>query len=130
MLPNESQPSSEDQPRAIEAQPPPELPVEPEVLQQVLNQTLAGMTSTRELSPKVYAALLEVAQRHVNEPLSLDPVAIELVAGCLQVQFPALAARTALARRMNLWVAESLLADPAARQRLTELWARLGEALA
>ena len=100
------------------------------MLQQVLRQTLAGMTSTRELNPQVYAALLEVAQRFPGEPLSLDPVAIELVAACLRVQFPALAARAALSRRMSLWVAESLLADPAARQRLTELWSRLGEALA
>src|SRR5688500_4803886 len=72
--------------------------VEPEMLQQVLRQTLAGMTSTRELNPEVYAALLDVAQRHPHEPLSLDPVAIELVAACLRVQFPALAARAALAR--------------------------------
>lgn len=131
MSPNERQSSSDDRlptERALEASAEP--PAEPEILQQVLNQTLAGLTSTRELSPKVYAALLDVAQRHPNEPLSLDPVAIELVAGCLRVQFPALAVRETLSRRMSLWVAESLLADPAARQRLTELWARLGEALA
>jgi hypothetical protein len=105
-------------------------PIEPEMLKQVLRQTLGGMTSTRELNPEVYAALLEVAQRHPHEPMSLDPIAMELVAACLRVQFPALAVRAALARRMSLWVAESLLADPAARQRLTELWSRLGEALA
>lgn len=102
----------------------------PEFLQQVMSQTLAGYGSTRELSPKVYVALLEVAKRHPGEPLSLDPVAIELVAACLQVQMPAIAARENLSRRMYTWVAGSLLDDPAARQRLTELWARLGEALA
>lgn len=102
----------------------------PQFLQQVMSQTLAGYGSTRELSPKVYAALLEVARRHPGEPLALDPVAIELVAACLQVQLPAIAARESLSRRMYSWVAGSLLDDPAARQRLAELWARLGEALA
>jgi hypothetical protein len=107
-----------------------ELGAGPEILQQVLNQTLSGMASSRELSPEVYAALLDVARRYPNEPLCLDPIAIGLVAGCLGVQFPALAVREGLSKRMCLWVAESLLADPAARQRLTELWARLGEAQA
>jgi hypothetical protein len=102
----------------------------PDFLKQVMSQTVAGMTSTRELSPKVFAALLEVAKRYPGEPLSLDPIAIELVAACLQVQMPAIAAREALSRRMNSWVASSLLDDPAAQQRLSELWARLGEAIA
>jgi hypothetical protein len=102
----------------------------PDFLKQVMSQTVAGMTSTRELSPKVFAALLEVAKRYPGEPLSLDPIAIELVAACLQVQMPAIAAREALSRRMYTWVASSLLDDPAARHRLAELWARLGEAIA
>jgi hypothetical protein len=102
----------------------------PDFLKQVMSQTVAGMTSTRELSPKVFAALLEVAKRHPGEPLSLDPIAVELVAACLQVQMPAIAARETLSRRMYAWVASSLLDDPAAQQRLSELWARLGEAIA
>ena len=100
----------------------------PDFLKEVMSQTVAGITSTRELSPKVFTALLEVAKRYPGEPLSLDPVAIELVGACLAVQMPAIAAREALARRMFAWVASSLLEDPAARQRLAELWARLGEA--
>lgn len=102
----------------------------PDFLKQVMSQTVAGMTSTRELSPQVFAALLAVARRYPGEPLSLDPIAVELVAACLQVQMPAIAAREALSRRMYTWVATSLLDDPAAQQRLTELWARLGEAIA
>jgi hypothetical protein len=105
-------------------------PAAPEFLQEVMSQTLAGISSTRELSPKVYAGLLDVARRYPGEPLSLDPIAIELVAACLQTQFPALVRRDALSRRMYAWVASSLLEDPAARQRLAELWARLGEAIA
>ncbi len=105
-------------------------PDAPDFLKQVLSQTVAGITSTRELSPKVFAALLEVAKRHPGEPLSLDPIAIDLVAACLQVQMPAIAARESLSRRMYTWVASSLLDDPAAQQRLSELWARLGEAIA
>lgn len=101
----------------------------PDFLKQVMSQTVAGMTSTRELSPQVYAALLEVAKRYPGEPLSLDPIAIELVSACLKVQMPAIAGREALSRRMHAWVASSLLDDPAARQRLAELWARLGEAV-
>lgn len=115
---------------ASEQEPDDDLGAAPQFLQQVMSQTLAGYGSTRELSPKVYAALLEVARRHPGEPLSLDPVAIELVAACLQVQMPAIAARETLSRRLYTWVASSILDDPAARQRLTELWARLGEALA
>lgn len=99
----------------------------PQFLQEVMSQTLAGFTSTRELSPQVFAALLDVARRYPGEPLSLDPIAIELVAACLQVQFPAIAAREALSRRMYAWVASSVLDDPAARHRLQELWSRLGE---
>ena len=100
----------------------------PDFLKEVLSQTVAGITSTRELSPKVFAALLEVAKRYPGEPLSLDPIAVELVGACLAVQMPAIAAREALSRRMYAWIASSLLEDPAAQQRLTELWARLGEA--
>lgn len=103
---------------------------EPDFLKQVMSQTVAGLTSTRELSPQVFSALLEVAKRYPGEPLSLDPIAIELVGACLQVQMPAIAAREALSRRMYTWVASSLLDDPAARHRLAELWARLGEAIA
>jgi hypothetical protein len=132
MSPNDHQQFGGDHSKPEEAlegtEPDGELSSESEMLQQVLNQTLAGLTSTRELNPEVHAALLNVAQRYPNEPLTLDPIAMELVASCLRTQFPALAAREALARRMSLWVAESLLADPAARQRMTELWARLGEA--
>ncbi|QDU31152.1 hypothetical protein ETAA8_63050 [Anatilimnocola aggregata] len=102
---------------------------EPEFLSQVMNQTLAGLTSTRELNPKLDAALLDVARQYPGESLSLDPVAIELIAASLRVQFPAIAQREPLLRRMSLWVAESVLADPAARHRLAELWARLGEAV-
>jgi uncharacterized protein involved in exopolysaccharide biosynthesis len=101
----------------------------PDFLKEVMSQTVAAMSSTRELSPKVFAGLLEVAKRHPNEPLSLDPIAMELVAACLQVQFPALTQREALSQRMYAWVASSLLDDPAARQRMAELWARLGEAI-
>jgi hypothetical protein len=101
----------------------------PDFLKQVMSQTVAGMTSSRELSPQVYAALLEVAKRYPGEPLSLDPIAIELVSASLKVQMPAIAGREALSRRMYSWVASSLLDDPAARQRLAELWARLGEAV-
>lgn len=101
----------------------------PDFLKQVMSQTVAGMTSSRELSPQVYAALLEVAKRYPGEPLSLDPIAIELVSASLKVQIPAIAGREALSRRMHAWVASSLLDDPAARQRLAELWARLGEAV-
>lgn len=101
---------------------------EPQLLDQVMSQTLANLTSSRELDPQVLAALQQVAQRYPDEGLSLDPVAIELIAASLHVQFPLLAQREAMLRRMSLWVAESILDDPAARHRLAELWARLGEA--
>ncbi|WP_254509836.1 hypothetical protein [Anatilimnocola floriformis] len=100
----------------------------PDFLKEVMSQTVANIASTRELSPQVFAALLEVARRYPGEPLSLDPIAIELVAACLAVQMPMIASREALSRRMNAWIASSLLEDPAAQQRLSELWARLGEA--
>jgi hypothetical protein len=93
-----------------------------------MSQTLANLTSSRELDPQVLAALQEVARRFPDEGLSLDPVAIELIAASLRVQFPLLAQREAMLRRMSLWIAESILDDPAARHRLAELWARLGEA--
>jgi len=101
---------------------------EPQFLNQVMSQTLAGLTSTRELNPELYAALLEVARQYPGEVLSLDPVTIELIGASLRVQFPVIAQREALLRRMSLWIAESILGDPSARQRLAELWARLGEA--
>ena len=102
----------------------------PEFLKEVLGQTVAGFGSSRELSPEVYQALLDVARRFPGEPLSLDPIAIELVAASLSVQFPAFARRETLSRRMYAWVAGSILDDPSARHRLAELWARLGEAAA
>lgn len=89
-------------------------------LQEVLRETAASIgTSVGELAdPEV---LREVAQRYRGYPFELEPVLVEMVHAALENQFQ----KTIGDRFMSRQIAESLFEDPAAHERLKQLWARL-----
>ena len=89
------------------------------------------MTILSTISPRAHAAPESGIVEVVNYARGREGL-LPLWVGEGDLPTPAFisdAAREALSRRMYTWVASSLLDDPAAQQRLTELWARLGEAI-
>lgn len=98
-------------------------PVDPALLEEVLERSLAAGPEALDLSQR--QALAEVARRHRGQPLAVEPMVVELVREVLRGQFP-VAGGQGLWERLVLQVAESLWDDPAARARLEGLWKRLG----
>jgi hypothetical protein len=97
-----------------------------ELLENVLQQTLAVCSSDHPLDPAEMQRFLAVARRYHGQPLAADPVASELV-------FAALEGRLAGEHDEGFWraaaaqVARTLLDDPVAKPRLERFWGRLCE---
>ena len=72
-------------------------------------------------------ALKEVARRHRGQPLSLEPVALELVKAALRPQLGALADTPGVYEKLSLQVARMLIDDPIAYDRLQGFWNRLSQ---
>ena len=95
------------------------------LLDSVLRQTLEESTSGEELDPAEKTALLEVAGRHRGQPLSLDPIVLELVEAVLRTHFRNLAGSSEFWRLISAQIARSLFDDPVAHSRLELFWDRL-----
>jgi hypothetical protein len=96
-----------------------------ELLDQVIDRSMNQFHQWLD-GDQLLPALREVAQRHPDQPLSIDPVATELVV-CALAQFWAHDKPGAREfwRVIAMPVAESLLANEVARTRLESLWAEL-----
>ena len=90
-----------------------EQPEEQRLLEEVLQETIA-VTS----GPEAYALVVEVAKRPGNEDITSSHTAEELVREILSRRMPNWVAPGDLLRH----VAEMLLEDPVARERLVSLW--------
>jgi hypothetical protein len=102
-----------------------ELP--PDVLADIVAATAAQLSSPASTDPKVHAAMREVARQFAGQPMTAEPTGAALLAAILQHQFPLLKQRPRLLERTAVTVAQSLLDDPSARQRVEYLWAKLAE---
>ena len=111
-----------------ESTPPAEAPDQSDLMERVLEETLAATDSDASLEPGELEALKEVARRHANEPLTLSPVANELVGAVLSARFGSLREKTEQRQSVSSTIAETLMDDPSSRERLQSLWARLSEA--
>jgi hypothetical protein len=100
-----------------------------ELMQQVLEETLAATNGSQPMNPREMQALADVARRHPGQAFSLDPVAIELVSAVLNTQFGEQIADGSERRSMAVRIAETLVESDPARQRLESLWNRLNEAV-
>jgi len=115
-------------PRAVSDDPvgPQATPETAELLENVLQETLAVCTSDEPLDRGEIERFLQVARRHRGQPLAADPVAGELV-------FAVLARHFAGEFREEFWraaaarIARTLLDDPVAKARLERFWGRLCE---
>ncbi|MFT5522181.1 MAG: hypothetical protein ACI9HK_000118 [Pirellulaceae bacterium] len=89
-------------------------PEEQRLLEEVLQETMAATSG-----PEAYALVLLVAKRPGNEDITNIHTAEELVREILSRRMPRWVAPGDLLRH----VAEMLLEDPVARERLVGLWA-------
>ncbi len=96
------------------------------MLENVLRETLDALTREK-ISRQEIEVLREVAARHRDESLSLDPVTVELVGVILDARFDIGNQRQSLHREMSLEIATVLYEAPASRERLERLWNQLLE---
>jgi hypothetical protein len=101
--------------------------LEPDMLREIVAHTASSLAKPREIDPAIKAAMIEVARTYAGQPMTVDPAGAALLEAVLRIQFPALAERPPLLARTARTVANSLLADPAARLRVEHLWATLAE---
>lgn len=97
-------------------------------MDRVLRETLAAADPDAPLEAAELEALLQVARRHGNADLSLQPVAVELVEAVLWTRFRAVSGRGDLWQSLAVRIAATLWEDPTSRGRLQVLWSRLTEA--
>ena len=114
----------------IPSEPPPseEKTADGGLLEQVLQETLFGSGEGGSLDEPLMASLVEVARRHQGQPLSLDPVLVDLVQAIVRINLSHLAARDADWQAMSRQIAATLWEDQPSQGRLERLWTRLSEA--
>ena len=100
---------------------------DPALLDKVLKQTLDAQSSGDPSANDRMRALVDVARRHRGKPLTLEPVAVELVEAVLAEEFPQPHTPPKLRQAMSARIAQTLLDDPVSRERLAVFWARLSE---
>jgi hypothetical protein len=105
-----------------------ESPVDREVMEKVLQETLSAAGSDEPVGSAEMQALVEVARRHAGQSISLDPIAIELVESILLCRFGPQLRRSQDAKELPRTVAETLWENPDSHDRLLRLWNRLAEA--
>jgi hypothetical protein len=96
-------------------------------LEQVIRQTADQLGQAGPADPELWQALCSAARELPAGPLTLEPVAVTLVQAVLARELQVLARRQALLMYTARAVAEAILTDPQARQRLATLWERLQE---
>jgi len=96
-----------------------------DLLNRVIDQTTTA--GNFDKAGELRQRLLEVAQRHPQVPLSLDPIVVELVRAALAEKFPGSTRGAETWDDMITSVARTLFEDSSARDRLNSLWAQLSE---
>ena len=109
----------------------------PSVLDEAIRKTIASWRPQESVSKEEFNALKEVARRHQDKALELEPVVVDLVDALLKLHFaehpnahsgaspPDVHSR----REMSREIATSLFDAPESQQRLHSLWAKLLEAV-
>jgi hypothetical protein len=107
-------------------QPPPERPpLDPALLRQVIEQTLSAAEANAPIESIDLQRLKVVAHRRRGQPLTLEPVAVEMVRALLGPDFANLGRDPDAFLAMTSQIARSLVDDPASFARLAALWKRL-----
>jgi len=99
-----------------------------ELMDRVLQETLAATDADTPLDPTELAALIDVARRHCGQTPTLASIVVELVEAVLATRFGGVSDGGDRWRSMSSAIAETLMDDPTSRDRLESLWTRLCEA--
>ena len=92
------------------------------LLEGLLQHTLRADYASKPLSPKDREALKGVARLHRREPLSLEPVTVELVQAMLSSFFSSWAENPSVWRPIATRVARTLFEDGRSHERLRSVW--------
>lgn len=105
---------------------PPRSLVDTTLLDKVLRHTSA-VASDDPVDSAEMEALHKVVERHRGKPLVVEPIARELIQAVLLTQLPARRNTPELRQDVAALIAQTLMGDPVASERLTALWNRLCE---
>jgi len=95
------------------------------LLDEVLRQTQAAFDSHETDDLAEMGPFLDVAKRHADSELTLEPVVLELVKAALAETIGALPGKDDQPDRIPLKIATTLFEDPACHDRLVVFWSRL-----
>jgi hypothetical protein len=98
-----------------------------DLLESVLERTDAASRSDEALDPQQRLALDAVVRRYRGQPLSLDPIATEMVRAMLTTEFCDRPDWAGAWDAVSGHVAQTLWDDQVSRDRLEALWLRLSE---
>jgi len=104
-----------------------EPPLDRALLEKVLLETLSASHQSTPEGGATLVALREVARRHRGQPLAVEPMAVEMIRAILRVSFPKAPVDSRSWQTMATRIAQTLLDDPVARERLKAFWAKLTE---
>jgi hypothetical protein len=96
-------------------------------LDAAVRATLESADGDQQITAEEIGALREVARRLGATPLSLDPVAVELVEAIINVNYGQLHRSPEVWHAVAVRIATVLYESPAARTRLENLWLQLIE---
>jgi len=100
---------------------------EVQALEDAVRTTLVNSEADGPVSPEEIAALQAVAKRHGHVPLTLDPVAIELVEAIVLVNYGHLQRHSEVWQKTAKKIATLLCDAPESHARLENLWHKLVE---
>lgn len=100
-------------------------PADRELLERILDHAFSLDPEHEPLDSVQGEAFREVAARHRGEPLTLEPVTIDLVGAVLRVQWGIPQNDSDFWKAVTQRIAQSLFEDPPAHARLETFWARL-----
>jgi hypothetical protein len=92
---------------------------------EILEETSRALVSLEPLTAAENQAVREVVGRHRGQPLSLEPVATDLIHALLQGRFQGVENFARFGQLLSWRVAQTLMDDPVASERLGALWGRL-----
>lgn len=99
-------------------------PLDPALLEKVLQETIDACENEPLDGPEK-ERIRAVVERYAGHPLTLEPVAVELVEAVLLGSFPDLSCSPQRTRLLSTQVAGTLMEDPHSQPRLAALWERL-----
>lgn len=97
------------------------------LLEEVLQATLQFSASNEALPAENLPALVAVARRRKDQPLTIE-IVNELVDTVLRIRFRRVVESSTLWGRMTEQVATTIMDDPRTRDRMQSLWDKLCEA--